>query len=79
MRQPASGIEFSYEFDPAGRVRRVEQLTYGLRFTNQYTYDAFGRVVQRTFPDGEVYTHSYDGRRLAAIEGARIDIVMDAR
>jgi YD repeat-containing protein len=66
--QDTPAVSYTYAYDSAGRVDHLEQVTNGLRFTNDYTYDAFGRVAFRTYPDGEVYRHVYDGTRLVAIE-----------
>ncbi|MBW2415352.1 MAG: hypothetical protein JRG76_12670 [Deltaproteobacteria bacterium] len=61
-------IGFAYTYDAAGRVETSSQVTAGLRFTNEYRYDAFDRVTERTFPDGEVFGYVYDGARLVSIE-----------
>ena len=54
-------------------------------FQNSYVYDAFGRVVTRTYPDTEVFDFVYDGLRLTAIEAVSglpgnelFDILMSA-
>lgn len=65
--QDAAEVSYDYAYDAFGRVASVEQQTAGLRFLDAYSWDAFGRLARRTFPDGESYRHAYDGTRLVGI------------
>jgi RHS repeat-associated protein len=70
VAQHDSDVSYDYEYDAFGRLTRIEQQSAGLRFVHEYARDALGRVASQTFPDGETYSHHYDGTRLVGIERA---------
>jgi len=69
---------YAYSYDEAGRLESRSQRSAGYVFTDTFRYDALGRITTRQFPDGEAFTHVYDGTRLSAIQGAEFDILMNA-
>ncbi|HSP78408.1 MAG TPA: toxin TcdB middle/N-terminal domain-containing protein [Myxococcaceae bacterium] len=60
----------SRAYDSAGRVVSHTQCVSGTCYTLGYGYDAAGRLVRVTYPDGEVVTYGYDGAgRLGSMSG----------
>ncbi|MEK7425692.1 MAG: hypothetical protein AAB131_17845, partial [Actinomycetota bacterium] len=59
-----------------GEVTQTVRTIHGrdhreLRFATQFRYDSLGRLLQLTYPDGEVLTHTYDAGGLLASAAGR--------
>ncbi|PID60162.1 MAG: hypothetical protein CSB44_11805 [Gammaproteobacteria bacterium] len=66
-----------YGYDRDGRLNVHERWLGGRQYVTRYTYDAFGRVHEKTLPDGRTLIHHYhdDGvnrGRLRAITESRL-------
>ncbi len=65
-----SGIA-RYSYDARGRVSSHTRILNGSSRTISYTYDPLDRVVNETYPDGEIVNSSYDGSgNLVSLTGA---------
>ncbi len=63
---------YSYETD----TNRLQSLDYGNGDKVQYTYDAQGRLIQKSFEDGETVTYAYDNcGNLATVTDSETGIV----
>lgn len=61
-------LELAYEFDAMGNRTQVTRTTANnAPLVTHYTYDSLYRLVQVTYPDGEIVTYEYDpsGNRTA--------------
>ncbi len=61
-----SGITTFY-YDNMGQVTRTDKAVSGTTYTTQTTYDTLGRVVNLTYPDLSVVSHTYNGPQLQAV------------
>ena len=75
MVQDATGTE-RMEYDAMGNVSLSErtivmptELT-AYRFTTHFSYDAFGRMQQITYPDGEIVNYHYSNGLLRSVAGS---------
>jgi YD repeat-containing protein len=76
-REDESGST-EYRYDSLGQVTQSTQMLQGVGSIADTTvvigteHDAFGRLLSRTYPDGEVVSYSYDrGGSLERVQGVR--------
>jgi RHS repeat-associated protein len=76
--QDESGIETRF-YDQLGNVNKMQRKMAtqstsipNPTYTMSYNYDTLGRVLNMTYPDGEVLTYKYDaGGKVNAVQGVR--------
>ncbi len=67
--QDSSGTS-TFSYNKMGQVTTTDKLVDGVTYSMQTSYDGLGRVLNLTYPDGSLVTHSYNGPQLqAVIEG----------
>lgn len=63
----------TFYYNAMGQVVRTDKVVDGITYTIQTTYDGLGRVVNLTYPDGSVVTHTYNGPHLSQVkEGSTV-------
>lgn len=70
----SSSVSGTYydEFDSAGRVKRLRQVTDGYTYNMSYEYDLAGNMVSQTYPSGRTVTTSLDGAgRISSMTGQK--------
>ena len=72
-----SGVE-TRKYDELGNVSEMTKTPQtqlpsipGVAYTMKYAYDAMGRALSMTYPDGEVVTYGYDAGGMSFSRGAR--------
>ena len=66
--------------DSLGRVTQTQRLLDGVTYTMAQSYDALGRVVSETFPDGDSASYTYnEAGWLTSISGYITSISYNAR
>ncbi|MGE0477197.1 MAG: FG-GAP-like repeat-containing protein, partial [Nitrospirales bacterium] len=67
-----AGITTFY-YNNMGEVIRTDKAVSGVTYTTQTTYDGLGRVLNLTYPDLSVVTHTYNGPQLWQVkEGSTV-------
>ncbi|HVF58330.1 MAG TPA: RHS repeat-associated core domain-containing protein [Thermoanaerobaculia bacterium] len=61
------GLTVSFSYDAEGRVAREDRLTAD-SYSTSYQYDAAGRLIESSFPDGTAVRYRFDGEHLAAVD-----------
>ena len=62
QRPDSTFLKVDYEYDPLGRlVKQYEPYKENRGLYTEFTYDAFDRLVCKTYPDGRSDTYSYSG------------------
>jgi RHS repeat-associated protein len=80
----AAGSE-KFSYGDLGEVIRTTRVTFGApweeeerKFTTQFIYDSFGRMLSLKYPDGETLTYGYDkGGQVKAVRGKKKNRVLN--
>ncbi|MFO1219353.1 MAG: RHS repeat-associated core domain-containing protein [Burkholderiaceae bacterium] len=68
----------TYQYDPAGALLNQTSTIYGVAYVVSRSYDAAGRLIDLTYPNGMVLRHSWDGNERLAGQSAYISGVWRA-